>query len=403
MGKGVFHDIKVADFSWGITGPLTAKYLADHGATVVRVEATDRPCITRLVGPYADGKPGVNRAGYFAFENANKYSLSVNLKNKKGLELAEKLILWADVIVESFRPGVMDKLGLGYEDARRINPDIIYVQTSTLGKSGPYHSYGGFGTVLVALCGFSHLTGYSNEEPLPFPHAYTDFISPRFIGSALIAALIHRRKTGKGQFIDGSQIESSLWFLMSTILDYTANNRQGSRQGNISPSAAPHGVYRCQGDDRWIAITVSDDKMWQSFCHTLGNPPWTQEPDFATPADRKKNEAELNTRISEWTVNYPPEDIMQKLQSAGVPAGVVRNAVDLIQDAELKDRGALWVLPHEEMGPFTHLGQPFRLSKTPAEGRRASPRLGMHNEYVCSEILGISDAEFVDLLESGAF
>lgn len=403
MDGGAFQDIKVADFSWGLVGPLTAKYLGDHGATVVRVESQTTPCITRLVGPYAGGKTGVNRAGYFAFVNANKYSLSVNLKNKKGLELAKRLISWADVVVESFRPGVMARLGLAYENIKQIKPDIIYVQTSTLGSTGPYHSYGGFGTVLVALCGFSGLTGYEGEDPLPFPHAYTDFISPRFAGSAVLAALIYRRKTGKGQFIDCSQMESSLWFLMTAMLDYTANNHPGGRKGNASSSAAPHGVYRCQGDDRWVAITVTDDSMWQKFCQALGNPPWAQEPRFATFPGRKENEAELNARISEWTINHSPEIIMKKLQSAGVPAGVVFNAIDLIQNDELKERGALWVLPHEEMGPFTHLGQPFRLSKTPAQGRMASPCLGMHNGYVCTNILGMSDAEFMELLESGAF
>ena len=152
-----------------------------------------------------------------------------------------------------------------------------------------------------------------------------------------------------------------------------------------------------------MAISVSDNKMWESFCRVLGNPTWTQEPKFVNPLERKKNEGELDAKISEWTANHPPEELMRKLQSVGVPAGVVHNGRDLAENAELKERGALWVLPHEELGSFTHLGQPFRLSKTPAKGYRASPCLGMHNEYVCSEILGTSDAEFVDFLKSGAF
>jgi len=397
-----FEGLRIADFSWGVTGPLTTKYLGDHGATVVRVESEERPCIARLVGPYAGGKPGIDRAGYFAFINANKYSCAINLKNERGLEVAKRLISWADVVVESFRPGTMDELGLDYDMIKKIKSDIIYLHTSTLGATGPDHRYGGYGIVLVALCGFSHLTGYPDDEPLPFPHAYTDFICPRFLASALIASLIYRLKTGEGQFIDGSQMESCLWFLSPSILDYTANKRQAERKGNSDDRASPHGVFRGKGNDRWVAISVSNNDEWTQLCQAMGKPVWTQNKKYSTSVGRKEDEYFIHSKITEWTMKYTPEEIMKRLQFVGVPAGTVHNGKDLAENPELRNSGVLWTLEHDQIGKFTHLGQPFQMSRTPAAGSMASPSLGMHTAYVCSQILGLNDNELVDLFKSGA-
>jgi len=402
VNKRAFENLKVADFSWAVAGPFVSKYLADHGATVVRIESAERPCITRLVGPYAEEKPGINRAGFFAFMNANKYSCAINLKNARGLELAKRLILWADVVIESFRPGTMENMGLEYKTIEKIRPDIIYLHSSTLGNTGPYRRYGGFGFLLVALCGFSHLTGYENEQPLPFLHAYTDYICPRFLASALVASLIHRHKTGRGRFIDGSQMESSLWFLAPTILDYTTNKRLGERKGNKDSSSVPHGVYRCRGEDRWIAITVSDSKEWEGLCKAMEYPKWTQDAEFVTSTGRQKNEDFINNKINEWTTQYSPEELTNKLQALGVPAGTVHNGRELAENMELRAEGALWEMMHDQIGPFTHLGQPFRMSKTPAEARMAGPTLGAHTEYICKNILDVSDGELAELYQSGA-
>ena len=401
--SGAFNRLKVADFSWALAGPIVTRYLADHGATVIRVESNRRPCLQRISAPYKDRVPGVNRSGYFAFFNANKYSFGLNLSNAKGVEVAKKLVAWADVVVENFSPGRMGAWGLGYDDLKKIKPDIIMLRSSNQGQFGPHANYSSTGVPLVGLSGFPAFIGWPDRTLLPMPVAYTDIVSPRFATAALIAALDYRRRTGKGQCIDVSQLETGVHFLGSAVLDYVVNGREGSRTGNASPYAAPHGVYHCKGDDRWCAIAVFTEEEWERFCKTIGNPSWTTGPKFSTLQGRKKNEGELNQLVEEWTMNFTAEEVMTKMQSAGVAAGVVENAEDLLADPQLRHRGYFLKLDHKEIGPISSLGQAFKLSKTPAEARMPAPCLGEHTDYVCAEILGISDEEFVELLQAGAF
>jgi len=399
----VFAGLKVADFSWAIAGPLVTRYLADFGATVIRVESSQRPCLLRLSAPYKDRVAGINRGGYFAFFNANKYSLGLNLGNARGREVAKKLVAWADVVVENFSPGRMEAWGLGYEDLKKVKPDIIMLRSSNQGQFGPHANYSSTGVPLIGLSGYPPFIGWPDRTPLPVPVAYTDIVSPRFAAAALIAAIDYRRRTGKGQCIDVSQFETGVHFLAPAVLDYVVNGREGSRTGNASAYGAPHGAYRCKGDDRWCAIAVFTDAEWDGFCKAIGNPPWTTAPIFSTLRDRQENEDKLNLLVEEWTLNFTAEEVMTRMQSAGVAAGIVQSSADLVADPQLQHRGYFLKLDHEEIGPISSLGQAFKLSKTPAEAQMPAPRLGQHTDYVRTEILDISDDEFVELLQAGAF
>ena len=402
--NGVFSGIKIAGFCWAVVGPLTMKYFADYGATVIRVETTKRPCTMRISAPYKDDKPGLDRSGYFNHFSANMLSLALNMENPKALEVAKRLVANSDVVMDNFTPGVMESWGLDYEELKRVKPDIIMLRQSGFGSWGPYAQQPAFGMILAAMAGLPNFIGWPESGPLPVGvSAYTDCISPRFASAALIAALDYRNKTGKGQLLDLSQVETTLYFITPAILEYISTGREPARIGNSHPHAAPHGVYPCKGDDRWCTIAVFSDEQWASLCQVMGKTDYRDDARFSTLPARKQNEDEINELISGWTINFTPKEVMTKLQSAGVPSGVVKNAADIYDDPQLRQRKLFWPLQHPDMGLFTHLGQGFELSKTPARARTPSPRLGEHTEYVCSKILGMTDEEFVELMGAGVF
>jgi benzylsuccinate CoA-transferase BbsF subunit len=390
----IFEDVKVADFSTSVVGPAAARVLADYGATVVKVESQTHVDALRVTAPYMGRRSGVNRSGFFNNYNAGKYSLSLNMQLPRALEIAKRLVLWSDIVIETFRPGVMKKWGLHYEELLKIKPDIIMVSSTMLGQSGPYSVYKGFG---------QHGAAYPDDDGVAPFSAYTDYIGARYVAIAVIAALEYRRRTGKGQYIDNSQVESSIDFLATAVLDYQANKRLPQRQGNRDPYAAPHGAYRCRGEDRWCVIAVSTDEEWRKFCGVIGRPVWTRDPKFTTLSARKKHEDELDRLVEIWTETHTPEEIVSAMQEAGVAAALVANARDLAEDAQLFHRKHYEVLEHSEIGPHSYENFAFRLSKTPGAPRKAAPCLGEHNAQVCTEILGLSDEEFVQLLTEGVF
>jgi len=400
--SNVFKDLKIAAFSWAMVGPLTLKFFADYGATVVRVETSLRPCVTRTSAPYKDNVPGINRSGYFNHFSANMMSLSLNMKNPRGMEVAKDLIAWADVVMENFTPGVMDKWGLGYEELKKINPQIIMVRQNGFGVDGPYKNLAAFGMSLAAIAGIPNYIGWPDGGPLPVGvGAYTDSISPRFASAALIAALEYRDRTGKGQLIELAQFETALQFFTPGLLDTAVNDREPVRNGNSVEYAAPHNVYPCRGEERWCTIAVTDDVQWSALCKAIGRPELSSDPRFDSLPRRKENEAALDAVIEKWTVTQTPEEIMTTLQSAGIAAGMVENAADVFKDPQLHQRGLFWPMEHSEMGSFTHLGTSMVLTKTPAKAMKPSPCIGEHNEYVITKILGKTDEEFVELLVSG--
>jgi benzylsuccinate CoA-transferase BbsF subunit len=402
MNKRVFEDLKVAAFNWAMVGPLTLKFFADYGATVVRVETSLRPCVTRTSAPFKDNVPGINRSGYYNHFSANMMSLSLNMNTPQGLGVAKDLIAWADVVMENFTPGVMDKWGLGYEELKKIKPGIIMVRQNGFGIEGPYKNLAAFGMILAAIAGIPNYIGWPDGGPLPIGvGAYTDCISPRLASAALIAALDYRDRTGKGQLIDLAQFETALYFLLPGLLDAAVNKREPARNGNAVSYAAPHNVYPCKGKERWCTIAVINDAQWAALCKAIGKPELATDPRYDTLQHRKENENALDALIETWTADRAPEEVMTVLQAAGVPAGIVENSADIFEDPQLRARGLFWPMEHSEMGMFTHLGSSMVLSKTPAQASTPSPCIGEHNEYVLTKILGKTDEEFVELLASG--
>lgn len=403
MDKKVFEGIKVVDFGWAIAGPLTLKYLADYGATVICVESFQRPDLLRTSTPYKDEIAGVDRAGYFAYFAANKYSISLNLNKEGGLDIARKLVAWADIVADSHRPGVMERWRLGYEELVKINPGVIMIRNSNQGLTGPAAFHPGLGNHINGLAGTVNLVGWLGQEPISLMVAYSDYLVPHFAAAALIGALDYRRKTGRGQMLDISQFEVSLQLLAPSLVNYYVNGTEEKAKGNSSDHAAPHGVYRCRGEDRWCAISVFTDAEWHAFCKAIGQPDLFKDPRFVDLKARKENETLLNGIVEEWTVQRDAGTVMRLLQAAGVAAGLVQNAKDLYDDVQLRERECLWVDHHKELGDFSHLGQPSRMSKTPSKIYRAAPCLGEHTEYVCRELLGIPDEEFINLVQQGIF
>jgi len=397
----VFEGVKFLDFSWVVVGPSAVRYFADHGAEVVRVESTSNMDVLRLSPPFKDGEPGVDRSGYFANYNCNKYGVTINLRDPRGAELARRLVKWADVVVESFTPGVMKRFGLDYEELKKVKPDIIMASTCQLGQYGPLASFRGFGVQAASLAGFWSITGYPGGSPTGLYGAYCDMIAHRYLIIAILMALEYRHHTGRGQYIDHSQTEAGIHFLAPALLDYAVNGRICKPEGNRNPLAAPHNAYRCRGDDSWCVIAVFTDEEWQAFIKAIGQPDWTKDPRFATLPKRKANEEELDKLVEQWTINRTAEEVMYRLQKAGVPAGIVEKAQDLHQDPQLKHRKHFWTLEHPVIGQHTYDAPAFKLSKTPAEPRTPAPCLGERNELVCRQILGLSDEEIAQLITDG--
>ena len=277
MSQKVFEGIKVAEFAWTVVGPATSKYLADHGATVVKIESHGRLDTLKGTSPFPGGKASLDGSMCYGRYNSNKYCVSIDLEHPNGQKLAWKLIQWADIVTEAFSPRVMKKWGLDYESVSKVRPDVIYLSSSMQGRGGPHSSYIGYGHNAAALSGFAGLSGWPDLPPAAPYGPYTDFICPRFNIVALIAALDYRRRTGKGQWLEQSQFETALHFLAPLFMDYMANGRVAERQGNRLGHAAPHGVFPCKGDDYWIAIAVFTDEEWAGFSSSHGQSRLGQE------------------------------------------------------------------------------------------------------------------------------
>jgi len=411
-----FSNIKVADFSWVGVGPIVARHLADFGATVVRVESSTRPDTLRLAPPFREGKPGIDRSAFGTAYNTNKLGLGLNLRLPKARELALRLVQWADVVTDSMTPGSLAKLGLGYEDLRRIKPDIIMYSTTQQGQTGPYRDFGGYGQHGAAFAGFHALTGWPDRPAAGLFGAYTDFVAPWFLYAALVAALDYRDRTGEGQYLDQSQVEAGLYMLGPQLVEYFDNGHAVSRSGNEDRELYPHGVFRCAGrggeaqgrasqtlDDRWVAIAVRDNADWEALCRTIGRNEWARAPGLQTSEGRRARASEIDAAISAWTAARGPHEAMNALQSVGVPAGAVETCEELFADPQLLHRGHWWNLEHSVIGVHAYDAPAWKLSRTPAQPRRSGPALGQHTYEICREILGLEDAQIAALSAEGVF
>jgi crotonobetainyl-CoA:carnitine CoA-transferase CaiB-like acyl-CoA transferase len=397
-----FAGIKVADFSWIGVGPITAKYLADHGATVVHVETEQPVDRLRVVGPFTGGVFGVNRCQFFGAFNTSKMSLALNLKSPEGLEVARRLIRWADVCLDSFTAGTMSDLGLGYDAVREINPSIIMASTCLMGQTGPAAALAGYGYHAAAICGFYEVTGWNDRPPGGPFNAYTDTIAPRFLAAALMAALDHRRRTGEGQYLDQAQMESSLHFLAPELLDYQVSGRIPRRSGNDAPDAVPHDAYPCAGQDEWCVIAVETDAQWRALRRVLGDPEWAAVPQLDSLAGRLAQRDVIDRKLAEFTRQHEARALTDRLQAAGVPAGMVQRSSDHLEDPQLRHRRFFRPLMHPEMGEVPYEGHQFRIAGYDSGPRTPAPCLGEHSIQVLQEILGYDDENLARLAASGA-
>lgn len=397
------HDVKVVTFEHGLMVPMLTSLLASFGATVVRVESSIHPDWHRQAGPFMGNINNNDRSVTYLFVNSGKLGITINLRHKEGIELARRIAAWADLVTENFAGGVMNRLGLGYQQLREVNPDLIMLSTGAYGQTGPYASMRGHGGPLVCLTGLSYITGYPDQPPQLPGFALTDFTAPRAALVAVMAALDYRQRTGKGQYLDFSQFESTVHLLAPLLLDCQVNQRELSRIGNRSPIAAPQGVYPCRGHERWCAIAVDNQEQWLSFVRVMGNPAWAESERFQTPSQRLANHDELDSRIAGWTSNQEAHYVVNLLQQMGVPASVVQNGSDLNEDPQLAYRGFLRTLKHDDVCggfSFTYTGVPAVMSRTPYHIARA-PRLGEHTDKVLSQITGIATDEIDDLHRRG--
>ena len=407
--------IRVADFSWFGAGPIAGQALATYGAEVVRVESSKRLDSLRVGQPFKlddEGKPisSYNVSGYFNNFNAGKLSFTLDMNTPKGKELAHRLVVESDVFLTNFTPRVVDRWELGYEQLKRINPRIIAAYAPMQGMEGPHRDFLGFGAVLTPVTGISHLSGFPHRPPIGVGTNYPDYVvNPGHTVTAILAALRYRNRTGKGQMVELPQVESVVNILGTSLLHYLANGVNEGRIGNRHPAAAPHGAFRCADDptslgseDRWVAIACRTDVQWQALCDAFGHSAMATDTKYATLADRKANEDQLEAMVGEWVRELRAEDVAVLLQSRGVPAGVVQNSQDILdKDEHMKARGYYQYLDHSETGRSAYDGPGARLSLTPAGHRAPAPLLGEHTFEVCERVLGLDPDETGELVAAG--
>jgi crotonobetainyl-CoA:carnitine CoA-transferase CaiB-like acyl-CoA transferase len=395
-------DVKILDFMWVLAGPSATRVLADHGAQVVRIESTRRIDTARTLAPFHDGLPGAERSALFHNTNASKRMLTLDPTRPAGRAVVFDLVRWADVVAESFSAGVMQAWRLDYPVLRAIKPDVIMLSTCLMGQTGPWASFAGYGNLAAAISGFSNLGGWPDRPPAGPFSAYTDYVSPRFVAVAILAALEHRRRTGEGQYIDLSQAEASLHFLGPALLDHEVNERLPHRVGNADPDLAPHGVYPTADRDSWVAIAVGDDRAFAALCDVMERADLATDPRLATAAGRRTHRDALDQAMATWTRDRDAGAIERALQARGVAASAVQDSAALCADVQLAHRGHLLRVAHADLGTTAIEGSRFRLSRTPGRTPESAPTYGRDTAWVLEELLGYDEARITELVASGA-
>jgi crotonobetainyl-CoA:carnitine CoA-transferase CaiB-like acyl-CoA transferase len=388
--------IRVADFCWVLAGPYCTMLLATLGAEVIKVEGHKRTDLTRhgVIWPLPEPAPTevpVNQGMGLNSVNMSKKSVTLDLSTPEGLDLARRLVAESDIVVDNMRAGAMKRLGLGYEDLRRIKEDIIVLSSSSRGQEGPHKDYAGYATIHHAIGGGAYITGYPDEPPC-HSTADVDLMNATTAAYAVLTALFHRVQTGEGQFIDYSQCEGVTSLIGDLLLGYEMTSMLPERMGNAHNEYAPHNVYRCWGVDRWMALEVHSDDEFAALARAIGRPGLATDERFADMASRKHNEAELDAIIEVWTRQRDRDWLVNELCAAGLAAAPSRNDRDLYADPHLRARGAFTTVEHPELGPLELVGVPWKMSDAEAALHHA-PLLGQHNDYVLRSILGLTEAE----------
>jgi len=396
---GPLRGIRIADFSWAWAGSHATELLACLGAEVIKVESMKRIDFVRMLA-FTTGQTfsGVNESYVFNDINLGKLGIQLNLSQPKAIQLAKRLVSISDIVIQNMRPGVMERLGLGYDALKEVKPDIIYLSSSSRGAIGPERGYVGYAPNFAAMGGISHITGLPDKEPAHLA-GEIDLLSAVTAAFALLAALNHRLGTGEGQHIDLSSAEIVSALLGDVLMDYLANGTVQTRKGNLDEAMAPHNCYRCQGEDKWISIVVATDAEWGALCRVLGDPEWTKESRFLTASGRWENQDELDRLLEQWTSQHGHYEVMAMLQEAGVAAIPTFNAEELFKNPHLQHRQCWTEVNHAVLGKQSVLLPPWQLSATPAGVRSAAPLMGEHSRYVFRELLGLSAGEISRLEE----
>jgi benzylsuccinate CoA-transferase BbsF subunit len=392
--------VNVLDLSWVMVGPASGRYLADMGADVIKVESSKRIDPVRTLGPFKDGKHGPERSVSYHNLNAGKRCIALDIRRPEGREIILRLAKWADVVLESFTPGVLETLQLGYSDLKQRNQQLIMASTSLLGQTGPYaKGTSGVGTMGAAMSGATHQIGWPDREPAGPFGPWTDAVTPRFIVASILAALHRRSLTGQGCYVDTAQAEAGIQFMMPAYYEYAANGTIPERRGVAgSPLQAPQGLYPCGGEDRWIAIDASASTHWEALRSVIVE---LRDAKFDTIVGRLRNRAELDAALAAWTRAQEADAIERRLQAAGVPAHVVSRGGDLARDVDLREAGHLNKMIDPVFGEAEIEGPRFSLARTPLAPTRRGPRIGEHTKEVLAAVLEMPESEIAQLSEAG--
>jgi len=403
--RPALEGLRVVEFTAAMAGPWIGRFLAWCGAEVIRVESKGRPDVVRLYVSPRNPELGTQPrcSPWFTDWNAGKRFIGLDLRRPLAVDLARRLVAQSDIVVENYSAGVMDKLGLGYAELQRVNPELIMFSSAGFGDTGPCSKYVTWGPNIEALSGMSRLSGFPSRECTLTQYAHPDAISALHGLVAVLAALDHRRRGGEGQYINLSQYESSVAGIGHTLMECLALGREPARHGNHSLHNAPHGCYPCRGEDRWCAISVSDDAEWESLCRALGKPEWLDDPRFRSLADRLQHGTALDAGIEQRTRDRDAYELMRALQRAGVAAGVVQNVEDQARrDPQLEARGFFEEIEHQAKGRVTAAGIPLGLTGTPGRSGPAGAALGQDNQDVFGRLLGMSPEEIEEAAQDGA-
>ena len=404
--SGPLAGVRIIEMGQLIAIPFAIKLLADMGAQVIRLESTGRLEGYRADSVYQNDVSGEfwNKGANFYEQNRNKLGITLDLSKPEGLQILRDLISVADIFAENFTPRVIKNFGLEYEDLRKIKPDIIMVSSTGYGFYGPWANFGATGPATEGAAGLAYQTGYLGGPPVMAEIPYTDYTSGEHTVFAVMTALMHRLRTGQGQFVDISQTQATSSTIPEVLMDYSANGRTVQRMGNQDTSMSPHGCYPCRGEDRWITMAVATDTEWQAVCRLFEQEGWATDRRFEDSLSRWKNRDELDALIGPVTSSWDAHELMQALQKEGVAAGAVLDSKDLLFDPHLNQRGFYEVVAHDAstgIPPLPYAGRPWKLSKTPAVKGKAAPLMGELNSLILSELLGKNGDELAALEEAG--
>ncbi len=386
----ILNGVRILTFTTGYAGPFAGRLLASYGAEVIKIESRKGGLDTfRHYGQHKD----IDAAPRFIECNLGVRSLSVNLKHPTGQRLIKELAGKADAILQNFRPRVLDKLGLGDDQLRKTNPKLVILKLPGFGSEGPKSGYGTWGFNLTAFSGMTYLWNHPEQDrPIGSQGVYPDHLGFIMGPTLMVAALLNSRRTGKGVTVDLAQIEGTAYTLGTTYLETSVNGDDPKPRGNHYGEAAPHGCYRCQGDDRWCVISVRDEEEWRSFCQVIGRPELCSDRRFAHRQARLKHASELDVIVQRWIATKSAEEVMTRLQSAGVPAGVVQTGADLLKDPQLRHRNYFAAFPDSLIGPFEIPRSGILFQGMTEAPLRLPNRFGADNDQIIGEILGYDKA-----------